>query len=274
MNLTPRCIQLASPSATEYGRESIIKMDAGYVYHTIELVTNLKKYATITRITLDIGGTPITYDRAAIRDMLDKAYKRFRKEGRIVIPLSKFEMRSPAGIYQTALATGAGDDITLKVEFGAKDAEDPAVPTLRACAYVSENPAAALPGGGRKFLPMRYEHVQAPAAAGDHNWTFPNGSPNKWLQRLILDESEVQVTELHIKNGTKTVEKYYRDDIEFALQRQADGVLQPGFLIIDFVRLGFGKNDAINTHGLGFTFVVSGKGALKTYVDGFEQIAA
>ena len=52
-----------------------------------------------------------------------------------MLDLSRFEYRSPAGIYQTQLVTNLTDDVTLKIKFGAKDAADPAKPTLKGKAW-------------------------------------------------------------------------------------------------------------------------------------------
>ncbi|MBU3022873.1 hypothetical protein KO518_13815 [Aestuariibacter sp. A3R04] len=276
----PAMLQCASPAGSGYNEEWAIKLRAGMVFHGLELETNLKNKDTIKKVSIDIGGTPIVSPSGKILNLIDDLYAKHKADGRLVLNLAKFECRSPQGIYKTALATSIFDDVTLKVEFGSRnttDADsanhDPAVPTLKAKGYMSENPMANVAGGGRKFLPIQYELTQISAAAGKHDWIFPSGSVNRSLQRLILDESEVSISRVIVKRGAKVIREMTRSDIDFGNSRYADAVSVPGFLLIDFIQFGFGANDAITTEGLNFEFEVDGPGAIRTFVDGFDRIA-
>ena len=156
--------------------------------------TNLKEVPTIKKVTLDIGGTPVVYASNVMIDLLEKMYKKFQATGRVVFDFSKFEYRSPAGIYGTQLVTGLRDDVTLLVEFGEKGATDPVVPTMKAKAWVTDND-----GAGRVFVPNRYELTQYSGAGGEHNWNFPNGAPSRHLQRVIFNESEVTISKIKVQ---------------------------------------------------------------------------
>jgi hypothetical protein len=272
----PTAIQLPSPTGSNYDEEWTIKLQAGLTYHSVELQTNLQNVKTIKKVTLDIGGTPVVYSSNAMMDLIDKMYKKFQATGRFVFDFSKFEYRTPQGIFQTQLVTGIRDDVTLKVEFGAKGttaggaaADDPTKPTMTAMAYVTDTDRA-----GRVYMPSRYELTQHAAAAGTHTWEFPNAAPNKYVQRLVLDESEVTINKVIVKRGNRTLETLKRTDIDYALQRHGDVALQSGFLLLDFTLFKFGTNGAVNTHELKFEFEVSGTGAIKTYVEGFDQVKA
>lgn len=262
----PTMIQLNAATGSGYNEEWTIKLQPGMTYHSIELDTNLKTVATIKKVTIDIGGTPVAYATNVMLDLMDKLYKKHQKEGRFVFDLSKFEYRTPAGIYQTQLVTGLRDDVTVKVEFGAKAANDPVVPVLKSKAWVSDND-----GAGRVFVPTRYELTQYAAAAGEHTWTFPNGSPNRHIQRIIFNESDVTISKIRVKRGTRTIHTLERDDLDYMLQRHAGVALQAGYCLLDFTAFGFGIHGAIHTHGLSFELDVDGTGAIKTYVEGFEQ---
>lgn len=266
--IQPVMIQCPSPTGSTYSEDWTIKLQQGMTYHSIELETNLAKVATIKKVTIDIGGTPIVYASNVMLDLLDKMYKKHRQTGRFIFDLSKFEYRSVAGIFQTQLVTGLKDDVTMTIEFGAKDGADPTIPTLKAKAWVTDND-----GAGRLFIPNRYELTQYAAAAGEHAWDFPNGSPVKFVQRMIFKENVAKISQIKVKRGRNTIHTVKRSDLDFMLKRHAGVALQAGYCLLDFTLFGFGTHGAISTEGLNFEFDVDSAGAIKTYVEGYEQIA-
>lgn len=269
---TAKHIQLASPNGVGYGEEATIKLQGGLIYQVIELETNLVNKPTLKRVTIDIGGTPIVYYSGADLELYDRLYGLHQTTGRLVIDLSKYQQyRTLSGIHQTALATSMYDDITLKVEFSDKAASDPDTLTLRAKAYVSANPQAQAQGGGRVWVPDAYEVTQYVAAAGEHEWTFPNGSATRFVQSMILDETEVNVSKVTLKRGLTTIGEMTRSDINHALQRHGGVTLQAGKLLLDFTQFGFGRDDALSTNGLSFKFDVDSDGAVKTRINGFRR---
>ena len=264
----PTMLQLNGATGSDYNEEWTIKLQAGLDYHVIELATNLVKHNTVEKITVDINGTPVCYISGKMIDLMEKAQGKYKKQGRFVLDLSRFEYRSPAGIYQTQLVTNLTDDVTLKIKFGAKDAADPAKPTLKGKAWVTDRDKA-----GRLFVPKMYELVQHAAAAGEHNWTFPNGSPYHSIQRIIFDESEANITKIKLKRGERTIHTMERADLDFALKRFADITPQPGYCILDMTLFGYAIHGAINTANLSFELEVDNSGAIKTFVQGYEQVA-
>lgn len=268
-SIRPSMIQLPSPTGTGYVDEWTIKLQAGLTYHLIELETNLKEVGTIKKITIDIGGTPVVSVANKTLDLLDKFFQRHQQTGRFVLDLSKFEYRGAMGIYQTQLVTLLTDDVTLKIEFGEKAAADPTVPTLSAKAYVSNTDKF-----GRLFKPTRYELVQHAAAAGTHEWKMPNTAMNRFVQRMLFEESEAKISKVKVKRGQRVIETLTRSDIEFALQRYAGAKPQAGFLLLDFTLFGFGSNGALPTAELSFELEVDSNGAIKTYIEGFDQIGS
>jgi hypothetical protein len=265
--IQPTQIELPSATGINYNDEWSIKLQAGMTYHSIELETNLKEVPTIKRVTLDIGGTPVAYATNVMMNMLDVAYKKFQQEGIFTFDFSKFEFRSVAGIFQTQLVTEINDDVTLLIEFGAKGATDPATPTLKGRAWVTDNDRA-----GRMYIPSRYELTQYSAAAGEHVWDLPNGSVNRHVQRIVFKEDVVAITKIKVKRGRKTIHTLSRAALNYALQRHAGVALQAGYCILDFTIFGFGNHGAMQTAGLSFEFTVDGAGAIKTYVEGYEQV--
>lgn len=266
--IQPVMIQCASPTGSGYSEDWTVKLQSGLTYHSIELETNLAKVKTIKKVTVDIGGTPIAYASNEMLNVMDKLLKKHQKTGRFVFDFSKFEYRSPAGIFQTQLVTNFRDDVTLTIEFGVKDAADPDVPALKAKAWVTENDSA-----GRLFVPSRYELTQYCSAAGDHDWVFPNGSATKYIQRIIFKEDNLAISGIKVKRGRNTIHEVKRSDLDYMLQRHADIELQPGYCVLDFTLFGFGTNGAIHTRDLSFELVVDGAGSIKTYVEGYEQVA-
>lgn len=266
--IQPTMIQCAAPTGSGYDEEWTIKLQAGMTYHAVELETNLAEVPTIKKVTIDIGGTPVAYASNEIMDMLDKAYQKFQQSGRFIFDLSKFEYRSPAGIYQTQLVTNLRDDVTVKIELGAKHANDPIVPTIKAKAWVTDNDKA-----GRLYVPNRYELTQYCAASGEHVWEFPNGSAHRHIQRIVFKEDVVNISKITVKRGTRTIHTVHRSDLDYMLRRHAGVALQAGYCILDFTVFGFGSHGAINTAGLKFELETDGAGAIKTYVDGYEQVA-
>jgi len=266
--IQPTMLQLASATGSGYEEEWSIKLQAGMTYHSIELETNLQEIPTIKRVTLDIGGTPICYSSNVMMSLIDDLYQKFKATGRFIFDFSKFEYRTPAGIYQTQLVTSLNDDVTLLVEFDTKGATDPVIPTLKAKAWVTDNNNA-----GRMFVPTRYELTQYSAAAGEHTWIFPNGAAHRHIQRIIFKESEVAISKIKVKRGTRTIHTVTRADLDYMNARHGKVAKQAGYCLLDFTLFGFGIHGAMNTAGLSFELDVDGAGAIKTYVEGYEQVA-
>ncbi|KAF7770084.1 hypothetical protein PCIT_a3039 [Pseudoalteromonas citrea] len=268
MNISrPSRTQLPSPTGTDYNEEWNIKLQAGVTYHSIELETNLKNVKTIKKITIDIGGVPVVTRTNEILDLMDSFYKRYKQTGRFVVDLSKFDYRTPAGIYQTQLVTVLNDDVTLKIEFGSRGTNDPERPTLKAKAYVTDTD-----NYGRIFKPTMYDLTQISGAAGDHTWQMPNTGANRFVQRILFDESEVKIAQIKVKRGSQTIETITRADLDYALQRVANVELQDGYCLLDFTLFGFGSDGSVPTLGLGFELQVDSNGAIKTYIEGYDQV--
>ncbi|WP_405600451.1 MULTISPECIES: major capsid protein P2 [unclassified Pseudoalteromonas] len=269
-NMQPTVIQLAAPSGVTYGEESVIELQAGLVYHSIELETNLKHVPTIEKITIDISGNPVVYASNEILNVLDKAYKKFQTTGRFVLELSKFGYRTAQGAYKTQLVTEKEDIVTLIVKFADKGENDPITPTLRAKAYVTDKKPT-----GRIIAPTRFELTQLSAAAGEHAWAPPASNGYEMhIQRMVFKEDKVKISEIRVKRGNLVIHRVMRSDLDFGLQRHAGVELQDGYCILDFTVLGFGAEGAMNAQDLNFEFVVDGPGAIKTYIDGFKQVKA
>lgn len=267
-SIKPTMIQCPSATGSNYQDEWTIKLQPGMTYHSIELETNLKHVETIKRVTLDIGGTPVCYASNVMMNIIDDMLQKFKQTGRFIFDFSKHEYSSPAGIYQTQLVTTINDDVTLIIEFDKKGENDPITPTLKAKAWVTDNDNA-----GRMFVPSRYELQQTSPAAGEHKWVFPNGSAYRHVQRIIFKEDDVNISKIKVKRGTRTIHTVTRVDLDYINQRYGKTALVDGYCLLDFTLFGFGVHGAMNTAGLSFEFEVDGVGAIKTYVEGYEQVA-
>lgn len=272
--ISPRMFQLKTPSGVVYNDESAFELKAG-VYHRFEIQTNLKNISTVKKVTIDIGGTPITISTGEQLNVIQLFKGKKGKLGRIILDLSKFEYRTPRGIYKTGLAIGENENATLNIEFDKRDTsdsanQDPVTLTMRGKAWMTENNAADEVNSGRKFLPIRKTVTLNSADAGQHDWSFPGGFDTH-VQRLLFDESNVKISQIIIKRGKTEISKVDRADIDFMLEDIADMTPQEGFLLLDFTLLGFGEADALNAAGLNFEIMTDSDGAIKTYIEGWED---
>ncbi|KZX00947.1 membrane protein [Pseudoalteromonas luteoviolacea] len=266
---TPAKIKLASFAGLNYDENWTVKLSPKLTYHTIDLKTNLKNAKTIKKVRIDIGGTDVFTITGERLRQLNAIYQDFTQDGRFVLDMSNFRYRTPAGIYQTQLVTNITDDVTLTVEFGARGTGDPEKLEMSGVAYATDTDAV-----GRAFVPTKKEFTQMTASAGEHSWLFPNGAPNKFIQRMIFDENEVKISKITVKRGGNTIHVFERDDLDFDLQRYAGAKLLPGICVLDFTAFGFGANGATPSVGLEFVLDVDGKGSIKTYVEGYDQLKA
>ncbi|TMO64435.1 major capsid protein P2 [Pseudoalteromonas aurantia] len=267
-------IDLDSTTGSNYDETWNVKLRSGLTYHRVALRTNLKNVKTIRKITVDVNGVDYWSITNKRLDLLKKLFQVEQKDGLFVLDFSDFKYRTATGIYQTQLVTLPGDDVTVKIEFGERTAgpnvvDDPVTPTLKATAYVTN-----MDKFGRLFKPTSYELTQTVSAAGEHTWKFPNDGVNKFIQRLVFDENEVKIKKIKVMRDEKTIETFTRDDLDFDLEDFAKVEHQSGHCLLDFTMMGFGSNMALPSAELKFVFDIEGTGAIQTYVQGFDQVAA
>lgn len=260
-------IKLDAATGSKYSDEWVIKLGAGMIYHRIKLVTNLVERVAIKKITLDINGDDVAYASGKYLAFLTDAYQKAKTEGIFVFDLSKFHYRTQAGAYQTQVITLPTDDVTLKIEFGEKGATDPAIPTLRGSALVSDN-VNKLP---RIFMPKKYESTLWASAADDIEWEFPSGKLHKKIQTITFDETDVGISKIVVKRGNTTLNEWTRAELDHDLKELAGIVPQAKMLLVDFTVLGFGTT-GMSTNNLKFVLTTDGAGSIKSHVDGYEQV--
>jgi hypothetical protein len=177
------------------------------------------------------------------------------------------------GIRQKELVTLPTDDVTLIVEFGSKAVADPTTPTLKGSAFALNNQT------GQYYMPSMYRLTQNIAAAGEHEFVFPNSAPNRWIQRLVFKENNATISKLEIFNGALRVYAATREDMDFDLQRIPQKAYSPvaGYFVFDPAITGFGSHGSLNTgkrDSLTFKLTVSAPGAMEVHVEGYDQIRA
>lgn len=271
MRYQPTLIQLNRAEGVGYEGRATIKLQSGITYSTIELETNIVKRETIKRVAIDVNGNEIVYASAVELDLVDQVLKKHRATGRVILDLARFEYRSIAGIRQKELVTLPTDDVTLIVEFGAKDAADPTTPTMKGKAWALNNQT------GQYFMPSMYRITQNIAAAGEHEFVFPNAAPNRWIQRLMFNENNAKISKIEIYRGALRIFEGTRADVEFAMQRLADYSPLADRLVFDPTITGFGTHGAMNTgqrDSLKFKLTVDSPGAMEVLVEGYDQVAA
>ncbi len=271
MRYQPTLIQLNRAEGVGYEGRATIKLQSGITYSTIELETNIVKRETIKRVAIDVNGNEIVYASAVELDLVDQVLKKHRATGRVILDLARFEYRSIAGIRQKELVTLPTDDVTLIVEFGAKDAADPTTPTMKGKAWALNNQT------GQYFMPSMYRITQNIAAAGEHEFVFPNAAPNRWIQRLMFNENNAKISKIEIYRGALRIFEGTRADVEFAMQRLADYSPLADRFVFDTTITGFGTHGAMNTgqrDSLKFKLTVDSPGAMEVLVEGYDQVAA
>jgi hypothetical protein len=271
MRYQPTLIQLNRAEGVGYEGRATIKLQSGITYSTIELETNIVKRETIKRVAIDVNGNEIVYASAVELDLVDQVLKKYRATGRVILDLARFEYRSIAGIRQKELVTLPTDDVTLIVEFGAKDAADPTTPTMKGKAWALNNQT------GQYFMPSMYRITQNIAAAGEHEFVFPNAAPNRWIQRLMFNENNAKISKIEIYRGALRIFEGTRADVEFAMQRLADYSPLADRFVFDPTITGFGTHGAMNTgqrDSLKFKLTVDSPGAMEVLVEGYDQVAA
>jgi len=271
MRYQPTLIQLNRAEGVGYEGRATVKLQSGITYSTIELETNIVKRETIKRVAIDVNGNEIVYASAVELDLVDQVLKKHRASGRVILDLARFEYRSIAGIRQKELVTLPTDDVTLIVEFGAKDAADPSTPTMKAKAWALNNQT------GQYFMPSMYRITQNIAAAGEHEFVFPNAAPNRWIQRLMFNENNAKISKIEIYRGALRIFEGTRADVEFAMQRLADYAPLADRFVFDPTITGFGTHGAMNTgqrDSLKFKLTVDSPGAMEVLVEGYDQVAS
>ena len=271
MRYQPTLIQLNRAEGVGYEGRATIKLQSGITYSTIELETNIVKRETIKHVAIDVNGNEIVYASAVELDLVDQVLKKHRATGRVILDLARFEYRSIAGIRQKELVTLPTDDVTLIVEFGAKDAADPTTPTMKGKAWALNNQT------GQYFMPSMYRITQNIAAAGEHEFVFPNAAPNRWIQRLMFNENNAKISKIEIYRGALRIFEGTRADVEFAMQRLADYSPLADRFVFDPTITGFGTHGAMTTgqrDSLKFKLTVDSPGAMEVLVEGYDQVAA
>jgi len=266
-------IKLDPATGSNYDDEWTIKLGAGMIYHRIKLMTNLVERVAIKKITIDINGEFQVYASGKYLEYIQDAYQKAKTQGIFVFDLAKFHYRTQAGVYQTQLITKATDDVTLKIEFGAKGDTDPVKPSLKASAIVSDN-AKKIP---RLFVPRKYESTLYASAADNIVWGFPSGNMHKKIQTITFDElatagEPVNISKIIVKRGSTTLNEWTRAELDHDLKELGGIAPQAGMLLIDFTVLGFGTS-GMSTNNLNFELTTDSAGSIKAYVDGYEQIA-
>jgi hypothetical protein len=269
MRYQPTKIKLDRPNGVGYDTESIIMLQAGITYSSITLTTNIVERATIRRVAIDVNGNEIMYASGLELDAVDQLLAKHRASGKIVLDLARFEFRSMVGIRQKELVTLPTDIVTLKVEFGTKAEADPTTPTLKGSAFVLNNQS------NQYYLPSMYRLTHNIPAAGEFEFLFPNGAPNRHIQRLMFKENNATVSKLEIYRGALKIFESERDDMDFDLQRLAEYSPLADRFVFDPAITKFGTHGAMNTGGnLRFKLTVDAPGAMEMLVEGYDQVRA
>lgn len=257
-----------------YSGKAVAKIKPGVTYQSFDIKTNLAKDETLLKFELELNGIVIMQGRGSDLKHLDKYKQVLSPTGRFVLDFAKHEHRSLAGVRLTELVTESTDQVYLNLYFGAKATADPATLDVKLNSWHTANS-----GGGRFFVPkMETKNINIPGTS-EYEWTYPNASPTRSINRLHFDETEVVVKRIKVlrrtPDGNVLLHEIDREDNDFALERYGNFKPQPGVFTYDPTMFGFGAHGRINTGAQDSLIImldVEGGGLLRVLVEGSEQV--
>lgn len=260
-------IKLDAAIGSDYNEDWTVPVTPGAIYHKFQLNTNLVERVALDRVAVELNGEEVAYAKGDYLEFIKEAFQKQETAGIFELDLSKFHYRTAAGIYQTMLITKSTDLVNLIVRFGAKGDTDPVKPSLRATAFASDN-TLQIP---RLVEPRKYE-VTAYCSAADpeFEWSFPSGKLNKRVQQIAFGESQVNISKVVVKRGTKTINEWTRKELDHDLADMGI-VPQDGTCLVDFTALGFGSK-GLATNDLKFYLATDSQGSIKVRIDGYERV--
>lgn len=264
----PKLQQFSNIEGLGYQARSTTKLQAGLVYQSVTIDTNLVSPSTLTKMAIDVNGTEIVYASGETLRDFDKYRKTHYAAGKFTLDFARFDFKTLLGIRIKELVTKPTDNVTLVTEFASKDASDPATLTMRVNAQVTDLQS------DRFFIPSMFKFIRNIPGSGEQELIYPQSAPNRMIQCLMFDTSTVDFTRFQIFRGDKRIYEGTKADIEYIQKRYGNRLPQANRFFFEPTLFGLGKDGAFNTgrpDTLIFKLDCTAAGQLPVYVEGYEQ---
>lgn len=269
MNFQPKSHLFANTEGVGYSNRSTTKLQAGLTYQAVTARTNLAHDATVTKIALDLNGEEIVQISGADLRAIEAYRDTFNEAGVFTLDFTRFDFKTVFGMRWKELITLPGDQVTLVVEFGTKHASDPANIEMSVEALVTDTKSAPV------FIPKLHRFIKNIAGSGLQELIYPNSQPNRMIQSMMFDETDVQITKLEIFRNDRRIYEANRAKLEYDQQRYGKRKPQSGKLFFEPTMFGLGQQNAMSSglpDSLIFKLTTSAAGQLPVVVEGYEQI--
>lgn len=276
--ITP--VRMAAFNVAAYGETCTAKVKAGVCYEHMLITSNLPPDA-LQRIVLTRGGAD-DYSVSANDLVMLESYKKRPSAGvaidglyYYVLPFAEIMARAFEGMGKGMYVTMPGENITLNIQTREKAEEAnfgggwPVTPSLKLSGYTT--PAKP----GRIWMPELKTISTQNLAVGEVD--FHELPQDVMIKRLFL---KGDISEFELKQNSKSViERISVAEYHFNLKRDnPDLVIPAGYLVIDFISLGFANADVFDPasnsdQDLKLTLKVGTAGNIPILVDGVKRVA-
>lgn len=168
-------IKLNSMTGANWGEKGTLIIPIGPTYEEIILETNATA-EELERVSITLNGDEIYILSGSELVMLEKYKQHPQTAGIFVIPFSDISARTKNGVRYTGLVTELGDNITLDIQFKAK--EDGDALAIQCWAYTSSRQPA------RIVVPKIRKQTMQASAQGENEFTSLVSSPNLVVRRM------------------------------------------------------------------------------------------
>lgn len=265
----PKLKQFSNIEGLGYDNRCTTKLQAGLVYASVTIDTNIVSPSTITKVAIDLNGEEIVYlSGEQLRDF-DKYRKTHYAAGKFTLDFARFDFKTAFGIRIKELITLPSDNVTLVVEFGTKSASDPTNLSMRVNAFVTDLES------DRFFRPRALKFIRNIPGAGEQELIYPDSKPSRMIQCMMFDTSTVDFTRMQIFRGSVKIWEGTKDDIEYAQQRFGNRAPQANRVFFEPTMFGLGREGAFNSgrqDTLVFKLDCVNGGQLPVVVEGYEQV--
>lgn len=254
--------------ANGFGKTKTLHLAPGPIYHELQLFTNVNN-DQVEQVEVKVNGDAIYDITGDFLRKLEAYKKRYQGAGIFIVPFSDLTGRTQDGQHLSSLVTMPGDNITVKVKFGAAtQAQIDAnfVPEIKAVAITGSAPEGIV----RQTIPRMYRETIDCGSTG--KTSYKNFERGPRIRRLHI---EGDVERLEIKRDRKT--RFELDAVQNTFGLKRDGrEPQGGYFHFDPVQTGFVLADMLQTSGESFEInpTMGTAGDYEVVFETIERVAA
>jgi len=264
-------VRMPAPEGVAAGQTATFKLPVGRTFHELELAYAGVTLAQIDAIRVFANGKVIHRYSGADRDSMNQFDGRAAAAGILILPFTRYNMKTRAGEGETSLVTGTPDGISsLYVEVDINAAA--LGTTLSMTASQSENPANITSGAGTVLHIL--SHTRNPAGAGPFELAdLPRGSATTlFLNRIWFKPSANDISKLIIERDLYTL---FEREKALNERAQNDGVRTPqaGWVVIDTSERGYSEVLALaGASDFRYKLTTTGAMTLTVYTETMGQL--